>query len=126
MACDNCARLTRELREAKEELAEYQIEAIEPDPVKLLRWLRKPATPQTAALVLHLSRSPGRACQIMDLSDAMGASQTMDPRNGVRVHVARARRCLEYRGMSEVIFNQYGVGFSIERDAAKAIMEAAT
>lgn len=125
MPCDNCVRLTRELREAREELSEYRAPDTQPDPAKLLRWLRKPASPQTAYLLLHLAQRPGRVCEIMDLADAMNAADTMNPRNCVRVHVARARRCLEFRGAPDAIFNLYGVGFGLDRATAAMIMEAA-
>lgn len=124
MPCAECEKLRKQVRELKEEIAEWERSDADFNPVKVLRWMRKPASPQTVALSVSLANAGGRILTTDELAQSMGAHKTMDPANSVRVHVARARRCLEYKGYGQSIFNQYGVGFFMDRNVGRAILEA--
>ena len=136
MVCDNCARLTRELREAREELAEYEgaLDVTEDMAVfKLGRALK--IRPQTAKLLLTLASRPDRMFGIDLLSDALGyagaGTETLAPSGcllsqSIRVNVVRARAALKSLGFDKrALTTAYGKGYGLSEDAAKAVLEAA-
>lgn len=124
MPCDNCAALTRQVRELREELAEYSQPDAVVDSHRVLKWLRKPASPQTARLAIALARAHGRMVHLMDLADEVGLGNVLNVPNSVRVQVSHLRRCLERHGHLGVVVNHYGEGFHMDKSVSREVLAA--
>lgn len=137
--CPTCDRLRAELREAKEELAEWQSHGGDNSSdgeVALLSKVMR-VSPQPARIVSELMAASSRVVSKGHLIDSMGydgegrehpeRGQT-DEGNALKVVVTQARRGLESVGLFDAIANVRGVGYIMPKSKAvelRAILEAA-
>ena len=127
--CASCDRLRAELREVKEELAEWKRPPEITDADRMARL--KAALPmerQTAILLIRLHQSPGLVVENGELIELIGyKGEDRDlPRgksdrvNALKVIVTKARRALEHIAIYDSIKFAYG-GYVMSREAAAAI-----
>lgn len=135
--CPTCDRLRAELREVKEELAEWRTnEADEPGDVALIgRQLG--LNPQPARIVSRLMASSSRVVAKEALIETMnyagegrdlGGYRGTDEGCALKVVITKARRGLESVGLFDAISNVVGVGYIMPKSKAvelRAILEAA-
>lgn len=133
MACDNCDRLRREIRELKEEIAEYELgtdhEADETDVFRLKIALR--IKPQSAKLLHGLMQTPGKLVTLNALAEWSDVNKRQDhdqfpsrtgPGRHIRVLVKDIRDGFVSRGLpSDLIHNAYGRGYILDQTATEPL-----
>lgn len=130
MACDNCDRLRREVRELKEELAEWQagssFEAENTTEVDLIR-AKFRVRPQTAKIISALLSRPGKVVSHDLLVQAASCGGAVDgdkypsrtgPLAVLRIAVAQARKAITFRN---TIINVKERGYMIPVEKADAL-----
>lgn len=136
--CPSCDRLRAELREVKEELAEWKMGSPSVDGDK---WAFLASTiglaPQPAKIVSALMESPSQPVMkdtMFELMEYGGMGRDFihsghtDEGRALSVIVTHARRRLESFGIHDAIKNVRGVGYIMPRSKAvelRAILEAA-
>lgn len=131
MPCDECDALRRQLREAREEIAEYEAATDSGDTARInaLR-IKLRIRPMTAKVIDTLMDKPGmltRLDYIVERTEAGGKrSDTMPPsRRGplgvVRTNISWARKALVEKGIRGGIVNMHGEGYTMTKEAARAV-----
>lgn len=136
MMCPTCDRLRAELREVREELAEWRMsegESQNGDVAIIARVLK--ISPQSAKVVNELMSAPSRLVPTDRLVEAMDyGGLGMDKGrwtfegNALKVVMSMARKGLREAGLPEAISNVWGRGYIMPRSKAtelRAILEAA-
>ena len=129
MTCDNCARLTRELREAREELAEYRdaLPDTEDHRVVLIA-KRLGIQPQGGRMAAEMADRNGRICTTELLGELIGyggEGYVGDPgrlmTGVVRVNISRLRKALERAGCPGAVVNYHGTGYALSEAGVKLV-----
>lgn len=125
MACESCAQLTRELREAREEIEELSRpqKSFSAEVQKTRDWLGTPCRLQTAKLLLCLMKTPGRILDNDTLLFAMDYHGDGDASHIISVHTAMLRSSLRAKGLGPCVLSAYGRGRFIEKEDADLIRE---
>jgi DNA-binding response OmpR family regulator len=123
--CANCERLTRELREAREELAIWS--GVDED-TEGLEWEKVGAyrkafgmTSQEARVFDLLMDKPGLA-SVERIRFHASKGEATEPQI-VNVLICKLRRKLKYSGMGDVIKTRWGSGYEIEREDKERVIE---
>ena len=123
MTCENCIRLTRELREALETIEEYERpeQSITPEIHKIRKWLGRPARIQTARMLDALMKTPGQIVTNERLAFAMEYDGDLPIFKILSVHSTYLRNALERRGLPRSVRTGYGSGRWIDPENAAII-----
>lgn len=131
MACDECDRLRKQVRELKEEIAEYEADTLDdsedPMPMRLTQTFR--IRPQSARILWAMMKKPGRVLSMDALAHASEYhGDTTNPndrafKQSTRTNISRIRRGLESRQIFGGVQNSYGRGFLLTKEAAVRIAE---
>ena len=126
MTRENCIRLTRELREARELIEEYERpeQAIAPRFQKIRKWLGRPARVQTVKMLDALLKSPGQIVTNDRLAFAMEYDGDKPVFKILSVHSTYLRNALERRGLPRSVRTGYGSGRWIDPENAALISAA--
>lgn len=130
MPCDSCDRLRAQLREAREELAEWRRSdgsSLNGDVWRIKRAFG--INPQPAIIINALMRDAGRVVTNDALVEAMGyAGEGREPVKGqaddrlaLQVVICKARSALRAEGLHEAISNVHHTGYIMPRTKAAEI-----
>lgn len=130
MACDECDRLRRDLREAKEELAEYRADrpapvAVNDNADRMGRWMKALDCPYgQVRLLMTFVESPGRAFDrdaLLDHLEGFGRSEQTDRAIDTRIKRLRASLRAALRTNTNPISTLYGIGYVMDAPTAHTI-----
>lgn len=126
MMCDNCARLTRELREAREELREYErpAETHSAEVYRLNDFLGRPCQLQAAKMILMLMERPGQVVLKDNLIFGMQFNGSITATKVLHVNASRARAALIKAGLPRSVRSAWDKGYYIEQKDADMIRAA--
>jgi DNA-binding response OmpR family regulator len=124
--CDNCVRLTRELREAQELIAEYERPGavIDSRVYRVNNWLRRPCQIQSAKILVALLDAAGKVVPRDRLIHIIDYQGDLRIERILTVNVSRLNKALENKGMPRAVKNAFGEGYYIY-DADADIIRAA-
>ena len=113
--CDNCVRLQRQVRELKEEIAEYERAGPPPDKAEEYR-LRYKLTPVCSRILARLvAASPNIVTNDQIHFEASADKDTS--LNVIKVHMCILRKALPVGSINTV----WGVGYHIPTDKLEAV-----
>ena len=113
--------LRRENRELREELEEWRKVGSEDRDERIHQWRRSlGVVPQAAHIAMILCGAPGRFLAVGYLHDAIAASEETHDKL-VSVAVSRLKKAIRLRGITDAIHNEYGHGYMITPEGAKAV-----
>jgi DNA-binding response OmpR family regulator len=124
--CPRCVQLTRELREARELIAEYE----RPPETRcalanrVSRWLGVPCHPQAAKMLVMLLEQPGKIVHRDALIHGVDYNGDADIVKVLQVQASRVRVSLVRRGLPRAIQSAKGSGYYIEKSDADVIRSA--
>lgn len=124
--CPRCIQLTRELREARETIAEYERPSatMSAQANRVSRWLGLPCHPQAAKMLLLLMAKPGEIVLRDALLFGIDYHGDADVVKTLQVQASRARVSLIRRGLPRGIQSAKGSGYYIEKSDAAIIRRA--
>ena len=124
MTCDRCISLTRELREARELIAEYERpgSVIDTRVYRANDWLGRPCQVQGAKILMALIDAPGKIVPRDRLAHIIDYAGDLPIERILSVNVSRLNSALSKRGMPRVK-NAHGKGYYVDADDAKRILE---
>lgn len=131
--CATCDDLRRQLREEREELAEWaRAKPVAPDDgltlERLHRWCTRLKTPKgPTRLVIALADASPRVLTpeaLLEIARSDGDGEVWNERNMVRVYVWRARRGLAAAGLSGALETVWGAGYVVPADQASRLKAA--
>ena len=128
MGCPDCDRLRRELREAREELAEYEAAGPAPaatgEAARMGRWMAALGCPHgQAQMAMVFAEAPDRTFSRDELVEKLRGCGRADPFDrSVDTRIKRLRRSLKAAtGRPDTIRTQYGVGYYMDAATARAV-----
>ena len=126
MTCDRCISLTRELREARELIAEYERPdaTVTPEVQRVRKWLGRPTRIQTAKMLMALLKSPGQIVSNDRLAFAMDYDGDAPVTRILSVHSSHLRKSLQNKGLPRSVRTGYGAGRWIDPNNAALITAA--
>jgi|GEM_PF-3928367 len=122
--CPNCIRLTRELREAREELAAYAegpLDDVDQDLARVGLWLGARGNGNSARILMAIMQCDGRIVGWTQLGEMIGY-EGINVRGYLGVYICWIRKGLERNGMK--IHTAWGSGWWIDKPTIKAIRAA--
>lgn len=124
--CPRCIHLTRELREARELIAEYERPAgtIDADVYRINDWLGRPCQVQSAKMLAMLLEKPGEIVLRDRLVFGMDYGGDLPDSKILQVNASRIRRALRNVGLHVAIKSAYAKGYYIEKSDAALIRRA--
>jgi DNA-binding response OmpR family regulator len=128
--CANCIRLTRELREALELVAEYERapKNVDARAYQINNWLHRPCQIQSAKMLKALLDADGKVVLRDRLAFLMNYQGDLPAERILTVNGSRLNKALENKGLPRAVRNAFGQGYYIETknaDAIRAAMENA-
>lgn len=126
MTCEHCIRLTRELREAKELLSEYERDenTHSPDVYRMNDFLGRPCQLQAAKMILMLIERPGQVVLNDTLVFGMQFNGNITASKVLHVNASRARAALVKSGLPKSVKCAWSKGYYIEPRDAEIIRTA--
>ena len=130
MTCENCIRLTRELREALELIDEYERPGAVSDArvYRINHWLSRPCSVQGAKILAALLDAKGQVVPRDRLVYIIDYAGDLPIERILSVNISRLRVALRNRGLKVSVNNAHSKGYYIDTkdaDVIRAAMERA-
>lgn len=126
MTCENCIRLTRELREARELIEEYERPGAMVDSrvYELNNWLGRPCQVQGAKMLVALMDAGGKIVPRDRLIHIIDYHGDLRVERILTVNVSRVNKALTNKGLPRAVRNAHGVGYYVSATDAETIRAA--